>query len=625
MALEGVIDLLSSEDEAPLRAPSFAKPIAKSVAAKDGFHYLSYDFDTTVPLNDSWAESISKRRKFSLPPDDENSVHSLPKLPKSRDPITTGQNAFKAEEQGGRGWTEAEGSDPIIFTSSAHAEPTASRVERRAIDLSALGDDSDDSLPADILSASLRATDGVSALSERTTALLASLSKSPPRRKLSNIRKTSGDKIDKPRARAKSPVDDRTSIGSEDGRATQTKAARPSRKPKLTEEEKAAKAREKEREKEARKEQKEKEKEVDKEKKRLEKEEKAREKRIAADLAEVNKSKLDKKDSTPEMIVHLPASIAGQSVDTQIRDFLKNLGVDATLYQSPTPNVIRWRRKMKAKWNPELDLWEPLEYMQIENEKHVMCILSAKEFVELAMVQHEDQDVETHVAKMKSAYENCIPIYLIEGLQTWMRKNRTAENRAYQAKVLSQAQADVAHPKRKKSPAEIVDEDMIEDALLRLQVMNGCLVHHTMTSVETAEWVANFTQHISTIPYRYALPSPFFHPPNQSTLTTTPQTQNPTHEPRILLLHGIRPGQNRRGQRRHFCQDAPGSRPRHAAHRLRHRVRVPKRRPPGQGVSKTRSARAGRFAGNGCPCPFFPPLVSAYTHGGLACRQSWES
>lgn len=161
---------------------------------------------------------------------------------------------------------------------------------------------------------------------------------------------------------------------------------------------------------------------------------------------------------------------------------------------------------MKAKWNSELDHWEPLQHMQIENEKHVMCIMSAKEFVALAMVQNEDQDVETHVARLKSAYDNCIPIYLIEGLQIWMRKNRAAENRAYQAKVLGQAQADEApagsQPKRKKAPVEIVDEDMIEDALLRLQVMNECLVHHTMTSVETAEWVATFTQHISTIPYR---------------------------------------------------------------------------------------------------------------------------
>ena len=500
-----VIDLLSSEDEAPLRAPSVAKPIAKTIAAKGDFLYLSDDFDTTVHLDDSWAESASKRRKISPPSDDE----LLPNLHISRKPMVSKQSGFKGKAQNEHGWKAIEESDPIVFTSSAYAETTASRAKRREIDaLSTHGDDSDESLPDDILSASLRATTGASTLSERTTALLATLSQSPPRRKSSNTRKTSGDKVDKAKARAIGSVDDRNSTGPVGGKDTQTKPAKTSRKPKLTDGEKAAKAREKEKEKEAKRQQKEKGKEEDKEKKRLEKEEKAKEKRIAADLAEVNKSKMDKKDSTPEMIVHLPASMNGQSVDIQIREFLKNLGVDATLYQSPIPNVIRWRRKMKAKWNPELDHWEPLECMQIENEKHVMCIMSAKEFVALAMVQHEEQDVETHVARLKNAYDDCIPIYLIEGLQLWMRKNRTAENRAYQAKVLSQAQADEAptggQPRRKNAQVEIVDEDMIEDALLRLQIMNGCLVHHTMTSVETAEWVANFTQHISTIPYRYS-------------------------------------------------------------------------------------------------------------------------
>ena len=442
---------------------------------------------------------------------DEDNVQPLPKLPKSRKPIITSQSTFKSKVQDDNGWKAIDGSDPIIFTSSAHAETTASRTKRRAIGaLSAHGDDSDDSLPEDLLSATVRATNAPSVLSERTTALLATLSQSLPRRKPSNTRKPSCDKAIKGNAQSKSSVDDFNISGSEDRKQSQTRPSKTSRKPKLTDEEKAVKAREKEIEKKGRKEQREKEKEDDKEKRRLEKEEKAKEKRIAAELAEVNKSKLDKKDSTPEMIVHLPASIHGQTVDTQIRQFLQNLYVDATLYQSPLPNVIRWRRKTKARWNPELDLWEPLEYMQIENERHVLCIMSAKEFVALAMVQHGEQDVGTHVARLRSAYENCIPIYLIEGLQIWMRKNRTAENRAYQAKVLGQVQANEAsagnQPKRKKVPAEIVDEDMIEDALLRLQVKNGCLVHHTMTSLETAEWVANFTQHISTIPYRYISP-----------------------------------------------------------------------------------------------------------------------
>lgn len=92
-----------------------------------------------------------------------------------------------------------------------------------------------------------------------------------------------------------------------------------------------------------------------------------------------------------------------------------------------------------------------------------------------------------------------------------MRKNRNARNRNYQAAVLDQSDShgqdssagglDPA-AKRKKQRIEVIDEDIIEDALLRLQIANNCLIHHTATTVETAEWVVHFTQQISQIPYR---------------------------------------------------------------------------------------------------------------------------
>jgi crossover junction endonuclease EME1 len=329
------------------------------------------------------------------------------------------------------------------------------------------------------------------------------------------------------------------------GGAAGAEETRSPKKRKLTEEERTAKAADDERDKVARacekataraanKDKKAKEKEEEQERKRIQKEAKAREKRIAADLAEVNKSKLDKKDSTPEMIVDLPASIDGQSVNTQIREFLKTLGVDATLYQSPIPNTIRWRRKMKARWSAELDHWEPIERMEIHDEKHIMCLLSAKEFIALAMAESNDENVETHVTKLKSAYKDCVPIYMIEGLHVCMRKSKTAENRAYQERVNSRGQNNVdglpptsQHTSRKQKPTPvIVNEDMIEDALLRLQVIDGCLLHHTNTSVETAEWVANFTQHISTIPYRSAARMP-----GNLVLSLIRLLQDPTNEP----------------------------------------------------------------------------------------------
>ena len=526
MSPSDIIELLSSDNEGQLPLPRSAVSKATTTQqAESDFHYLSDDLGNSLSQSQDWPVSPAKRRKLSSSPDFEDGTRDPLTLPTKERKQPPHRTVSQTEQSESVATAVLDRSDPITFTSSLGA--TASRAKKRAVAQSLSDSDlSDDSLPSDLLSAT--ALSKPSGLSARTAALLDSLSQPPPRPKPPDVRKTSKSipsRLPKERSRAS---DHGQESASDDDRATApTKSTKASKKPRLTEEEKAAKAQKKEQEKVmktkerekvkmASKEQKAKEREEEQENKRVIKEQKAREKRIAADLAEVNKSKLDKKDSTPEMIVDLPASIDGQKVHTQTREILRNLGVDTTLYQSPIPNVVKLRRKMKARWNTALDHWEPLDQMEIHDEKHVLCLMSANDFIALAMVQDGDQDIETHVARLKSAFEDCTPIYLIEGLHLSMRKNKTAENRAYQEKVNSTAQANDQpssnHPasKKRKPTPEIVDEDMIEDALLRLQVMNGCLVHHTNAPVETAEWIANFTQHISTIPYRSNPPPPHY-------------------------------------------------------------------------------------------------------------------
>lgn len=77
------------------------------------------------------------------------------------------------------------------------------------------------------------------------------------------------------------------------------------------------------------------------------------------------------------------------------------------------------------------------------------------------------------------------------------------KNRKYAAIVRNQGQDEPnASQRAKKRQEGYIDQDLVEDALLRLQVMHGALIHHTAVMVETAEWILVFTQHISTVPYR---------------------------------------------------------------------------------------------------------------------------
>ena len=394
--------------------------------------------------------------------------------------------------------------EPILFTSSPRGvpkKPCANKRSSKAVQ--DLQSELDDYL-SDTLE---RRPTFASRFSSRTEALLQDIDGNTKRARKKDTKAT------KPRSKEskvlKVGTDDSVSI-------TKTQSPGPqSTLPKVAERTKAAKKvrltsaerESKEHERERAKIQKEKE----KERKKLAREEKEREKQIAAVLAEVNKSKLDKKTSTPEMIVDLPASIRGQSVDTQVREFLNHLGVEISTREALVPNVIRWRRKVKSRFNQEIGHWEPMT-QTITTEKHIMCLVSAKEFVSLAVPKEASgEDLEGHVLKLKNTFPGCVPIYLIEGLDVCLRKAKNSKNRAYQAAVLGQtdnpgecnaSQTIASKSKRKQPEEQFIDEDLVEDALLRLQVIEGCLVHHTAVSVDSAEWITSFTQHISTIPYK---------------------------------------------------------------------------------------------------------------------------
>ena len=513
-----VIDLsLSTDDEKPVHRKDLGLKSVPSIG-----HELPHDSVRELPDITSKATSaVSKRRRLNQTSDSTlGGFAPVEKFYESREtsnpPVAA--NATVTKHTASVTLADRWNSEFLMLPpedSAITASINARRIKSQCLlsdtsESSLPADISDDSLPEDIIHNSThQPTKGI-CLSQRTSALLARLDKpkghkEPPSRENNDgVVKTSHS-----RACSASLTNDET--GSQVIQKSCTTKP-PRRKPPMDENKIGRAEREKLRA-EIRA-QKAKDKEEELERKRVLKEEKAKQKQLDAALAEVNKSKLDKKITGPEMIVDLPASVYDQQIGIQIREFLKNLHIEVSLHQSSMPNMIKWRRKVKSRFNKTKGHWEVVEPMVIEDEKYAMCLMTAKEFVALASGSQESGlvDLETHVAKVKDQFEDCKPIYLIEGLSSWLRKNKTSLNRAYRAAVLNQPDenADCAHEvsrnsssRRKKTVHENVDEDVIEDALLQLQVVHACLVHHTATAVESAEWVAIFTQQISMIPSRY--------------------------------------------------------------------------------------------------------------------------
>ncbi|GAO17439.1 hypothetical protein UVI_02052200 [Ustilaginoidea virens] len=234
---------------------------------------------------------------------------------------------------------------------------------------------------------------------------------------------------------------------------------------------------------------------AEKEEKRREREEqravKALEKQRAAALVEVNKLRTDKKVSTPEMIVDLPSSLKPE-LQVQIQEMLQGLGVQHSTWDCPDHNIIKWRRTVSSKFNDNLGLWEPIPARVVE-ESTALVILTADEFVETTL----DGTLSSVVMDVQTRLQGKSVLYLIQGLTAWLRKNRNNRNRSFAARVRS-----INAKTTLRVSTEYISEDIVEDALLTLQVDHDMLIHHTAVATETARWVVNFTQHVSTIPYK---------------------------------------------------------------------------------------------------------------------------
>ncbi len=136
--------------------------------------------------------------------------------------------------------------------------------------------------------------------------------------------------------------------------------------------------------------------------------------------------------------------------------------------------------------------------LRIEKEEHALVFMAAEDMVQLAL----DDGLDEHMTSLRSQYPTEKLIYILQGVTSWMRKNRNTRNRQFAAGVRSQNESQTTTGRRRAEQAEYIDEDMVEDIMLRLQVEHDVLIHHTAIPLETAQWISIFTQNISTIPYK---------------------------------------------------------------------------------------------------------------------------
>ncbi|KAK3186020.1 hypothetical protein K4F52_005244 [Lecanicillium sp. MT-2017a] len=242
-------------------------------------------------------------------------------------------------------------------------------------------------------------------------------------------------------------------------------------------------------------------KEAEKARKRRErerqKEDKQRQRDIAAAIAEVNKARTDKKVSTREMVVAIPSSLES-TVTVQLQTLLDGLEVQHEMCEGDISNLIKWRRKVNSRFDDSSGQWVPMP-QRVKSEQHVLKVMTAEELVDLAVSETLDE----HMSAIRRHCPSEQVILVLQGVTAWTRKNRNIRNRQFASGVRSQGDgASTAGRRRNDAQQEYISEDVVEDALLQLQLEHDVLIHHTAIPLETAQWITTFTQHISTIPYK---------------------------------------------------------------------------------------------------------------------------
>lgn len=186
---------------------------------------------------------------------------------------------------------------------------------------------------------------------------------------------------------------------------------------------------------------------------------------------------------------------------------------------------------MTAEYDEDQEMWRPLPRPRANRENHIIVFLHAEEFCTIAVGSSENTELDEkrmehnfdiYINQIRQHYPGHTLIFLIQGLASWIKRNLNVKNREYAAAVRSQAvdsESDPPAPSQKqrrgqkrrsnnnastqKPDFSLINAEISEALLLHLQLSHQPLhIHHTTSHGTTAHEISQFTQHLSTRPYR---------------------------------------------------------------------------------------------------------------------------
>jgi crossover junction endonuclease EME1 len=177
--------------------------------------------------------------------------------------------------------------------------------------------------------------------------------------------------------------------------------------------------------------------------------------------------------------------------------------MEAREWNEQTTDIIKFVRKVDKEWNDQEGFFQPCE-LHKKDEEWIIHWLHADTFIDLTCRDQTGLQLQFHIEKLKRALPGAKVIIILEGLESMLSKARNARVNIYDTAARRIGGLQGARRNIDESLLDL-DEDAIQDELIKMQLVHEIRILQTASTLESAEWVATLATDISSIPYRYII------------------------------------------------------------------------------------------------------------------------
>ena len=212
-----------------------------------------------------------------------------------------------------------------------------------------------------------------------------------------------------------------------------------------------------------------------------------------------------------DIIIHVDGNLVTSngvlsSSFEQLRTRLEEHGVGITVRTESKNGCIFFERRVRAKYNPEEQLWEPLGSEYIMREPTVVVLVSGEHVVdaiERGSLKEVVRDACGHFTNDKEIHgEQPQVLLLVVGLETYFRKRRANRNRDYTQAVRRRLQGD-GPVTQNMSLNDDEQHAKVNSGLLGMQMLHRCHVVRLNTVAELVDCLHSITGDVAVRPYRH--------------------------------------------------------------------------------------------------------------------------